>query len=211
LKSKVIVLSTLLILLVTSMPFILQVKPAEGNSVHNIAVASVATDRTVVYQNSSFDINVTVLNEGDFTENVTAALYYNISALQMAGSAQTVTDLPSNTSQIIVFSWNTTGVQFGNYTLVANATITSDGNPPDSNTTDNTLSDGTIAVTGKGDIDGNGVVDIRDIFACVRWFGLEQGDPQWTGDISNADMNGNQEIDIIDIIMVARLFGTTYP
>ena len=54
--------------------------------VHDVAVTSVIADRMWVYQGFSAEINVTVLNKGDFAENVNVTLYYNVTANRMIGT-----------------------------------------------------------------------------------------------------------------------------
>lgn len=54
------------------------------------------------------------------------------------------------------------------------------------------------------DINGNGIVDIRDIATVARAFGSGPGDENYL----IADINGGGEIDIRDIAMVAKKFGT---
>jgi peptide/nickel transport system substrate-binding protein len=162
---------------------------------HDVAVANVTADRTWVYQGWTANINVTVWDDGDFPENATVTLYYNITAGDVAGT-QNVT-LASGENATLLFTWNTAGVpiSYTNYTLTAVATIP---------TGSNTLSGGTIQVRILGDINGDGKVDIYDAIQFAKYFGLHQGDRGWNPD---ADLNHDGKVDIFDIIMVARNFG----
>jgi hypothetical protein len=166
--------------------------------VHDVAVTDVTTDRAWVYQGFSTNINVTVLNKGDFNENVAVTLYYNITANKIIGS-QNVT-LSQGQNKTVAFVWDTTGVPYcHNYTITANATI-----PVDNNPTDNTLADGPIKVRIPGDINGDGSVNVLDAIQFGTYFGLQQGDTGWNAD---ADINRDGKTNILDIIIVAEYFG----
>jgi len=56
------------------------------------------------------------------------------------------------------------------------------------------------------DIDGDGTVNIKDLFMVSKAFGSKLGEPRWNPD---ADTDGNKIINIIDMYQVARDFGKT--
>ena len=56
------------------------------------------------------------------------------------------------------------------------------------------------------DIDGDGTVNIKDLFIVSKAFGSKLGEPRWNPD---ADTDGNKIINIIDMYQVARDFGKT--
>jgi uncharacterized protein YfaS (alpha-2-macroglobulin family) len=56
------------------------------------------------------------------------------------------------------------------------------------------------------DIDGDGRVDIMDLFLTARAWNTKPSDPRWD---PRCDIDGNGEINIIDIYFVARDFGKT--
>jgi len=64
---------------------------------------------------------------------------------------QTVNNLPNGVSTTLTFIWNTTDVPYGNYTISAVA----DTLPDETDTTDNTYTDGWVLVTIPGDICGD--------------------------------------------------------
>jgi parallel beta-helix repeat protein len=174
---------------------------------HDVAVTSVTSDRSWVYQGFRANINATVLNEGDFDENVTVTLYYNMTANEMI-SAENVTLSPGQ-NETVAFVWDTTGASYcQNYTLTAVATIPIDYNPAD-----NTLTCEPITVRIVGDINGDGTVDGKDISVVAMSFGsygpnyLYQGSPpspRWNLD---ADINGDNVVDGRDLVLIARNFG----
>jgi parallel beta-helix repeat protein len=63
------------------------------------------------------------------------------------------------------------------------------------------------ARTLASDLNGDGKVDILDIFAVARAFGSKPGDPNWN---QAADLDNNGVINILDIFLVALNFGKTY-
>ncbi len=166
--------------------------------VHDVAVTNVTADRTWVYQGFTANVNVTVLNKGDFDENVTVTLYYNITANKIIG-AQNVTLSPGQ-NETVAFVWDTTGVPYcHNYTLTAVATIPADNNPAD-----NTLGGGPVKVRILGDMNGDGSVDIYDAITFANYFGSKKGDARWNAD---ADINRDGKTDILDAIVIAEHFG----
>jgi thermitase len=165
---------------------------------HDVAVVDVVPYRDWVYETRSVSINVTVANKGDFAENVTVDLYYDVAA---GGKIDTMTAvLAPNENITLTFAWITTGVQPDrNYTIAAVATITADITPAD-----NTLAGGNVRVRILGDLNGDGKVDGRDMIITARAFATTPGDLGWNPD---ADINQDGKIDGRDMILIARNFG----
>lgn len=57
-----------------------------------------------------------------------------------------------------------------------------------------------------GDLNSDGTVNIRDLFAVAKAFGAEPGDTNWN---ELADLNNDNIINILDLIRVARNYGRT--
>jgi len=166
---------------------------------HDVAVIDVVSDRTWVYQGHSAHINVTVWNKGDFAENVTVTLYYNITANKIVGT-QNITLLVGE-SKTLLFVWDTTGVEYcHNYTITAVAEIV----PMDNNMTNNVLADGNVKVRILGDINGDDTVDLRDVYGVALAFGTSPGDTRW--DLT-ADINGDMQVCLRDFYIVCLNFG----
>jgi hypothetical protein len=180
---------------------------------HDVAVVTVIPAKTVVGQGFPLTINVTVENQGEYIEAFNVTLYANITSI----ATQTVT-LTSGNSTTITFTWNTTGFAKGNYTIWAYA----ESVPGETDTADNTLTDGWVAVAMIGDITGktehlldfipDGKVDMKDVAIVAKYFG--QNVPPAP---SNCDITGptlgvpDGKIDMRDIGLVARHFGETDP
>jgi hypothetical protein len=96
-------------------------------SIHDVAVVALEVQSEAVV-GDVVPINVTVANEGNYTESVTVRVSYN--ATEIGTESFT---LVSGLFKTIFLSWNTTGVVEGNYTIEANATI-----PIDEDLSDNT-------------------------------------------------------------------------
>jgi hypothetical protein len=166
--------------------------------VHDVAVANIAA-RMWVFQGKAGYINVTV-NNGDFPEDVTVTLYYNITDNEIIGT-QNITVLVRE-SGILQFVWNTTIVPYcHNYSLTAVATI-----PVDSNLADNTLDNVCVKVRILGDVNGDGIVLVDDILTVANAYGSRPGDPRWNPD---ADISGDGRIRVDDVFAVALNYGKT--
>jgi len=139
--------------------------------IHDVAVTNVTSSKTVVGQGYSLNINVTVENQGDYTETFNVTVYANTTIIE----TKTNITLTSGNSTTLTFTWNTTGVAKGNYTITVEATHL----PGETDTTDNTLSDGWIIVAMIGDLTGpegvpEGKCDMRDVYVVARAFGSTQ-------------------------------------
>jgi hypothetical protein len=174
--------------------------------VHDIAVTSVTTSKNgclpmpTLCQNYTVRVNVTILNEGDFTENVTVTAYANTTAV----GAQTYITLAPNASATLTIIWNTTGFAKGNYTISAYATPV----PNEIDTSDNNFTDGWIIVTLIGDINGDFTVDLKDVYAVAVAYGSYPGHPRWN---PNLDINDDNTIDLKDYYATVLNYGKTDP
>ncbi len=152
----------LLFMGVLTLPFSIQL--VEASEVHDVAVTAVETfiticDKTypinIVFEGRSININATVENQGDFTET------FNVTAKYEGNTIQTTTiPLTAHTSTTVTFTWDTTGVAKGTYTISVEASMVQG----ETNTTDNTFIDGTVTVTLLGDFDGDGDIDEDDLW-----------------------------------------------
>ena len=168
--------------------------------IHDIAVIDVKPWKTMVGQNRTCKINVTITNEGNFTETFDVTLYANTTII---GTHLNIT-LPSGYTIIISFIWNTTGFAKGNYTISAYAHPV----PSETDTSDNLLTDGWIILTILGDLNGDYKVDILDAIMLSKAFGSCPGDPNWN---PNADLVEDSIVDILDAIALAKTFGQEDP
>lgn len=168
------------------------------NEAYDLAVTNVTTSKTVVGQGFSFNVNVTVENQGYLTELFNVTLYANTTAV----GRQMVIDLAAGETSTLTFAWNTTGFAKGNYTISAYASSV----PGEADTTDNTLTDGVVTVAMVGDMIVDGTVDTFDLYALATWFGSNV--PPAPPD---CDIIEDNVIDIFDLVTIAVNYGQTDP
>jgi hypothetical protein len=106
--------------------------------VHDVAVLDVVPSAIRVVSGSTVNVKVTVKNEGTAYENFTVSLYYDNNLI----GSEMITDMVPGSTLDLTFSWDTTGVPYGTYTLKAEASIV----PGETDTTDNTLVDGSVRI-----------------------------------------------------------------
>lgn len=170
---------------------------------HDVAIAGVTPSASVVIVGNTIYVNVTAQNKGTVNETFDVSVYYGSNLL----GRQTVTNLAPNSTQILQFSWNTTGVPFGYYNITATASTVID----ETNTADNTLTDGQVIATILGDISGpNGLpdlkIDMRDIARVARAFGSDPvHEPKAWDPV--CDLNHDGKVDMRDVAIVAKRFG----
>jgi parallel beta-helix repeat protein len=170
------------------------------SSGHDVAVKGVSPSKTVVGHGHPLAMEVTALNVGSYTET------FNVTAYANTNIIDTVTNitLTSGSSTIITLRWNTTGFAKGNYTITAHAEPVLG----ETDTTDNTLIDGWVMVVYPGDINGDGKVNVEDMFAVAKTFGSECGQPKYA---PNCDINSDCKINVKDIFITAKNFGCEAP
>jgi len=170
----------------------------------DVAVTNVTPSKTVVGQSYSMHINVTVQNQGDYIQTFNVTVYYNDTAITMPNGKpyQTVT-IASGDSTTITFTWNTTGVAYGNYTITAKATPV----PGETDTLDN-MRTCWVVVTIQGDVDGDYIVDGSDLFDLNEAYGSTLESPNWN---PNCDLDNNNKVDALDLFELSKNYGKTNP
>jgi hypothetical protein len=107
--------------------------------IRDVAIVNVVPSTSLAYAGALVNINVTAKNEGNnATETFDVKAYYDTNLI----GTKTVTNLPPNAETTLTFTWNTTGVSDGIYTIKGNATFV----PYEYNTTNNEYVDGTVQV-----------------------------------------------------------------
>jgi len=159
--------------------------------VHDVAVTNVTLPSDRAYQGWVINITVTVANLGNATENFTTTLDYDNNTI----GAQPIPNLAPNATTTLLFSWNTTNVPYSyvhNYTITATASTV----PDETNVTNNQLAGGQIQIRTMGDVNGDGVVNMKDVALAVSAFNTFTDRQRWNPD---ADLNLDGRVDIRDI------------
>ena len=85
------------------------------DELHDVAVQSVTPSKSVVTVGEEVTVDVDVSNLGDFTESFDVTLYYDSNTIGVTS----VTDMDPDNTKALKFSWDTTGVPEGTYTVKA--------------------------------------------------------------------------------------------
>ena len=168
--------------------------------VHDVAVTNVVPSKTVVGQGYSISINVTVENQGDFTETFNVTLYANTTVIDTHVNVT----LTSRTFTVVTFTWNTTGFAYDNYTISAEAILP----PPiiDVDPTDNLYINGFVIISLPSDINGDRIVNALDLRALGNAYGSTPISPNWNPE---ADINNDLIINVIDLEILGKNYGKT--
>ena len=182
---------------------------------HDVAVRDIETCKTIIGQGLSLIVYVNIVNLGDFTESFSLTAYATNIYEIVYEIGQTTVTLDSQQTKTVTFTWNTTEVDKGNYTMVAYIIPV----PNEANESNNILVNGWVIVAMIGDITGpdgcpDGKVDIRDVARVAILFGVNYPDPRYD---PNCDLTGptpgvaDGKIDIRDIALIAKHFGEIDP
>ena len=151
-----------------------------------ISVTSVNSPKTVVCQGYNATIGFTITNQGDNTQqNFNILLYCNATLL----ATFPITRLDPNSHIALSINWSTTTWVKGNYSI---------------NTCSSSI--GWIKLTIVGDVNGDGKVNLIDVFAVALAYGSEPGYPKWN---PNYDINNDAKINLIDYFTVCLNYGKT--
>ena len=165
----------------------------------DVAVISVVPSNTTAYPTWAVPLNITVVveNQGPITVTFNVTVYYDSNPI----GTKTVTDLGSGAQATLVFEWNLTDVPpsvvshaYVPYTIKAEAEIL----PGETDTADNSLTDGTVLVKLPGDATGDGTVDVSDFsFMGYYWFNVRGYNP-------SVDFNNDGMIDVSDFAILGK-------
>ena len=164
---------------------------------HDVAILGVNSETNWVYQGNLLNITVAVVNKGNFSESVEVRLYYNLTANEQIGTKNLALDVSGTGT--LVFAWNTSQVPYcHNYTITAIAGIQSDINPSDN------IGENYVKVRIMGDVNGDGMVDMRDVSEAIIAFNAFRGFPRWN---AQANLNQDDRIDMRDLVLIVTHFG----
>jgi parallel beta-helix repeat protein len=168
------------------------------NAWTNIAVQSVSPSKTVVGQGQNVTITVSVQNQGWDGQTTNITVYVNTTIISTFKNVA----LAGRSQRTLTFTWQTGTYARGKYVVSAQA----DPAPSEPDIRDNTIAYDRIVVTIKGDINGDGVVNILDAIVLGNAFLATRGSTNWN---PNADLNDDSTVNILDAIILGLNFGRT--
>lgn len=172
-------------------------KPYAGS--HDIGLTT-SVSKTVVAHglNITIGFDVRIVNHGMHQE----IFNFSFQIIGAFAQLQTLT-LESRDSTHCSFTWNTTNLAHGDYVILAQASPVSE----EEYITDNTFTS-IIYIGVSGDVDGNHVVNMLDLYEIATNLGAEIGGPDY---IPNYDIDGNGFTDTNDLDTATANFGQTDP
>jgi hypothetical protein len=165
---------------------------------HDVAIVDVVSE-SWVYVGWTAHINVTAQNMGEYTESFDINAYYDstligtIHVLNLAPGSYYEAHFDLNTSTLLPCH---------NYTITGEATLV----PYEYNETNNILIGPSLKVRFIGDLNGDGKVDLKDVYIVSLAFGSYPGHPKWN---PMADLNGDNKVDLKDVYLVTKNYGKT--
>ena len=167
---------------------------------HDVAIISVTPDpnKTYAHQNSNVTIEVVPQNQGVEGEFIEVNCYVNSTQI----GSKTV-HVSAGQLFLLDFTWNTSKVIPGTYTIIANTSIIGQ---TDTDPADNTSTNSKVHVKIPGDVNSDEVVDASDLFELGKAYGSELGDPNWN---PACDFNGDEKIHSSDLADLGENIGKT--
>lgn len=176
---------------------------------HDIAITGLITSKTgcqpmpTVGKGYTTNINVTIANLGTCIENFNVSVYANTTPIETV----TVTDFCPETQTTITILWNTTGFNYGNYTVSAYATPVED----ETYIENNWLTDSWIIITIPGDTNGDYKTNLADLVILAKAYGSRNEEPTSPNWNPNADFNDDGTVSLADLVILAKHYGQTIP
>ena len=159
---------------------------------HDLGITQIPSSKTVIGQNYTATLSSIIFNYGSFTETFNFSFYANSTYLV----SETLT-VGNRSFVSTTFIWNTSGLTFGNYTLLALADKVSD----ETDLSDNDCTE-MVHVGVPGDVSGpepgvyDRIVDMRDINYTILMFNKNYASPDWK---PNIDINNDGTVNMRDI------------
>jgi len=165
-------------------------------AVKQYAIATeISAAKTVAGRGANVSISANVTNYGEATGALNFTLYANTTVI----GTNVIPFLPSGSTATLPFTWNTSGLGYGNYFI--NATIDLISGEPSS----------AIKIVGcwiplsiPGDLNGDFDVDIYDAVRLVGAYNSHVGEPRF---FANADLDEDGDVDIYDVVILAGNYG----
>jgi len=168
---------------------------------YDVAIFSVTYNPNVTVASPGLIINIEVVTQNQGAKSIFAQVECYVNSTQL-GSYSNV-HISKGLLAPLTFTWNTSNVPPGTYTIIANASIR---DYTDTDPADNTFIDGEVYVKIPGDVNGDKVVDVYDLSDLSKAYGSELGDPNWNQD---CDFNRDNKVDASDLFDLSNNYGKT--
>jgi len=167
---------------------------------HDGGITRITPSQTILYSGyeTPVQISVDLWNFGLSQDTFTVTLYRDTTEI----GVETVA-LASNTMTTLNFTWNTSGLPLGYYSLHAEV----DAVLGETDINDNSFPDGTISITFPGDANGDGQVDASDLSDLSKTYGLDTSEPGWN---PKCDFNGDGKTDVSDLFDQGKNYGRSF-
>jgi hypothetical protein len=165
-------------------------------SVHDVAIVDTVT-KAWVYQGVNVFVNVTAQNVGVFSESFDVNVYFNGTLMK----TMHITDLAAGAYYTARFNITTSTLLWCHvYQITAEAVPV----PYEYNAANNFFTDGYLKIRIAGDTNGDGKVDLKDVYAVQKAFGTSPGHLRWD---PLCDLNGDNKVDLKDVYIVNKNYG----
>jgi len=178
---------------------------------HDVATTSVKPSKSIVGQGDPVFICVTAENHGYSSESFNVTVYADSIVIAFAGVT-----LAEGKSTIITFIWNTTDSARDDYIISAVA----DAVPGETQIGDNHLTGDEIRVGISGDVNGDGLVDLKDVYTVGRAFGSARNETDGSywhtprhsccPHSPNCDINDDGKVDLKDYYTTCKNYGKSW-
>ena len=181
---------------------------------YDIGITNITFSKTIIAQGYNYNLNmkVKIINYGETAATFNITVYSNSTPI----ATKTSITLPSRRSKEETFAWNTTGLETcSNFTINANATAVTG----ETYTADNTFVDRWVKVVTPGNVNGDQIVDMKDITTILRAYGSTPSHVKWLPShprdewyvncYANSDVNCDGIVDMKDITIAIRNYGKT--
>ena len=199
--NKTVNLLVISLLMASLLLYAPNIQRAVATGSHDVAIKNVTIDCSVTWNGAPSRINVTVVNNGIYSETVNVTIYANNKTIgEFDGIA-----LASGTSKTINMQWDgrfqgSNSSQIGAYVISAFVHPVEN----ETNTADNTFVAGTIKVTIPGDVNGDGKINILDLILVSSQMGRSFPPSGMTLPVPwRTDVNNDGKVDIVDLAMEA--------
>jgi hypothetical protein len=166
----------------------------------DVAINNVAFSKTIVGKAYALPINVTIENQGKFIETFYVTVYANTTEIE----TRKIDNMINGTSVVLAFTWQTLDFDKGYYTISAYATPVAF----ETDTGDNNFTHSQVKVVTPGNVNGDEIVNMQDIYMLILQFLHEAGDNCHS---ANCDINSDGFINMQDIYIAIMHFMQTDP